>query len=119
MSLKNRALAHDYQRGRISGRFAVGATGAVGTKTGDVGRWTVVRDSAGVYTVTLVRKPKKIMAANGSIRKAAAGDLAVQLQTITESTGKVTFRCQTTGATPAATDPASGDDFAFWIDVEP
>jgi hypothetical protein len=93
----------------ISGKVAIGATGAVGTIAA-TGVSTITRTSAGLYVLTLADSYGTILDATFNVRKTAAADLKGQLVTITANT--VTFR---TIAVATETDPANGDDIYFTI----
>lgn len=105
-------------------KFAVGATGAVGTviQGGGLAVASVVRASAGLYTVTL-NNPQffNILNFHPQVHPAAVADPALRCSYVpgsltTSAAGVVTFQFRCTADTAvdntlqAATDPTSGSE---------
>ncbi len=95
----------------IEGSFAVGATGAVGAITAaNSSVLSIVRNSAGNYTITLKDTWANIDAVDVSLQLPAIVDLKTQLVAVTGNS--VNFVCI---AVAAPTDPASGANVYFRI----
>lgn len=91
----------------IAFKFAVGATGAVGAISGK-GVESVVRDSAGQYTITLKGPIGQIINVAAMLEEAALTDLVPQVLSTDASANQVVIGHHITGATPTATDPPDG-----------
>ena len=100
----------------VAGKVAIGATGAVGTKTGK--GFTVTRTGAGLYTITLdgTGGCANILHVDLMIVPASAG--ATQLATVlTHGASTRTVTVQTSAeATPnTAADPPSGSILSLFV----
>ena len=94
---------------------AIGASGAP-TLTRGLGVASIVRDSAGVYVLTLQDAYNRLMSVDVKQLVAAAEDLQFQLEAEDVDGAKtVTFRCIDSAA--AETDPSSGSRLLIKIDV--
>lgn len=101
----------------LHGNWAIGATGAVGTKTGGRGM-TLTRTGVGLYTIQLTGS-KGAAARVYAILKSDVSVVAntdnlyyIQKKTQVASTGVITIRCYTNvevvGGTPVAAELPSG-----------
>jgi hypothetical protein len=95
----------------LAGSWAIGASGAVGTKTAGVGM-TLSRNSAGNYTVTFDDKFVALAGFNVTVLAASASDLVMQIVSKDMSARTVNFKLLT-GTT--ATDPASGNELLITV----
>lgn len=88
----------------LVGKWAIGSTGAVGTKTGGVGL-TLARNSAGNYTIQLIGsrgvaarvfsilKPSIDIAVNDLDASNDTDSFRAKLVSVTDSTGAIVFIC--------------------------
>lgn len=99
----------------VYAKLTVGATGAVSASSG-YGLSSIVRNSAGNYTITLDRKFKKILSVVPTVIEGTPQGLEM---TVTDdsmsSGGALTVEFGTDGGT--ATDPSSGQIIIFAITV--
>jgi hypothetical protein len=104
------------QQVRITGKFAVGAAGAVGTITAP-GVSTIVRLAAGEYRITLSDKFNDLFLESVSlVSSATPGEGEVLYpQFNAYSVANSTVDVVLNPATAVETDPASGDEIHFVI----
>lgn len=111
----NRFQALEKEVKSLYAEISIGASGAP-TLVAGLGIASVVRDSAGVYTITLQDKYNRLMHAHVQVLSAAAQDLDVQLQSEdVEGTKEVVIRCQ---AVAVETDPSSGSVLFVRLDLK-
>lgn len=98
-------------------KMLVGASGAVGTISQAKGNLIsgIVRDSAGVYTVTLTRPyPYGVLAVIPQINRAAPTDTNVvanyDAASYSNTAGTFVIHCTNTTGAAAATDPPNGSE---------
>lgn len=112
----NRFQALEKEVKALYADVAIGATGAP-TLTEGLGVASVVRDSAGVYIITLQDKYNRLMQVSAVQLAAAAEELTIQLEAEAVATSKtVTIRC--IDAAAAETDPSNGSRLLIRIDVK-
>lgn len=88
----------------LHGEIDIGALGAP-TLVSKPGFSSIVRNSAGNYTITLEGKYPDIISADLILEAAAAEDIQFQLESRDVANGQITFRCLTGGV---ETDPSNG-----------
>lgn len=96
--------------------MAIGASGAP-TLTEGLGVASIVRDSQGIYTITLQDKYNRLMNASVSILSASAQDLHAQLQS-EDVDGAKTIVLRTQDSTAAVQDPSSGSRLLIEINLK-
>lgn len=107
----NRYQAYEKEVKALYAEVAIGASGAP-TLTSGLGITSIVRDSAGKYTVTLDSKYTRLMAFHATLQSATVADLNIQQVSSDVNGAKtVVFHCVAVDGdgAPAATDPASGN----------
>jgi len=104
----NRKQALEKEVKEIYARITIAATGAPTLVAADSkGVASIVRDSAGLYTLTLSDSYNKLLHASVDVRTPTAENIKVNLVTESVASAKtVQFRCVAIGV---AADPASGD----------
>lgn len=102
----NRVQALEKETKHLYGKVTIGASGAP-TLVQSLGFASVVRNSAGNYTVTLQDKYVALMSVKVSYIAAVAEDLSFQVSAEAVKTAKTIGLLTLTGG--VATDPASGD----------
>lgn len=103
----------------ISGRVAIGATGAVGTATGR--GFTVTRTGAGLYTITLDSSGgvPAILSVWADVGFATGSNTqAAKVLTIVAASKLATIQCNDSGTVDVAADPPSGSFLQFTIFVQ-
>lgn len=109
---------------RLYFEFAIGATGAVGTITRNRGISSIVRNSAGDYTLNLKDSWNALVGYNFDVIVSgpAATDgtwSLLKARTLgATSTPSVEFVCFTNNGTQTAADPKSGSIISGWLDVQ-
>ena len=112
----NRFQALEKEVKALYADVAIGASGAP-TLTEGLGVASIVRDSQGLYTVTLQDKYNRLMNATVSILSATAQDLHAQLQSEDVDNAKtIVFRTQDAAA--AVQDPTSGSRLLIQINLK-
>lgn len=92
----------------LAGSYAIGATGAVGAKTGGAGFASLVRNSAGNYTLTLEDAFPALLIPKAVVKTAAGTDLTVApVSWDVKSAKTIVFQVK---AGAVATDPSDGDE---------
>lgn len=111
----NRFQALEKEIKSLYAEVAIGASGAP-TVTKALGITSVVRNSAGLYTITLDDKYNRLMSVEVRVVAPTAEDLNVQMAAADVTSAKtVQIRCVAAGV---ATDPASGDSLLIRIDLK-
>lgn len=92
----------------LAGSYAIGATGAVGAKSGGTGFESLTRNSAGNYTLKLTDAFPRLLVPKAFVKTAAGTDLVVQpVSWDVKSAKTVVFQVKTG---TVATDPSNGDE---------
>lgn len=111
-TFNNNTLTLEGEVVRLYAEVAIGASGAP-TLTRGKGIASVAggagASATGLYTFTLDDKYQDLLFGAGTLQRATAIDLNVQLKTETVASTKTVVFQVTDFATPALTDPSSGD----------
>lgn len=111
----NKRLSRPWTRNReevtYTGKWAIGATGAVGAKTGGVDL-TLTRTGVGLYTLALADTPAAVLHVD-PIRVTNVGFIT----TLTHTTTGATFRTGVYASPQTAADPANGEFLTFQATV--
>jgi len=111
----NRFQALEKEVKSLYAQVSIGASGAP-TVVKALGITSVVRNSAGLYTITLDDKYNRLMSVQVTVVAPTAEDLVVHLAASDVASAKtVQVRCLAAGV---AADPASGDSLLIRIDVK-
>lgn len=113
----NRVQALSKEIKFIYARVTIGASGAPTLVAADSeGVASIVRNSAGLYTVTLQDSYNKLMHASVEVRTPSAEEINANLVAESVASAKtVQFRCTAAGV---AADPASGDSIYIQMSLK-
>jgi hypothetical protein len=90
----------------VAGQLVIGGSGAITSQ--DIPGATVVRDSAGTYTVTFRDTYKALYGFSGTVVRATATDTIPRLNSALTNGRTITFKIGTIAAPNTGVDPATG-----------
>lgn len=96
----------------LAGKWAIGASGAVGAKTAGTGLGTLSRTSAGLYSLVLDDVYPALLAWKVGATTAAGVDLCAEVVSYVAATKTLTFQFKTA---TVATDPASSSELSVFL----